>query len=570
MTVGVCLLSAAFARGKQPESLERLGQQADRARTQLERIPASHRRLLSAAAQNYFHTARHWSQMEAKLRSLEGPGAPATSRPSATLTSRTQVPSQGLAAPAILTDGRVSDPLADAATSLFAGFTQSETSTAWCGKVAVVAYNDSGSLLPSFLSGGGISFNGYSRSADEGATFQDLGFLPVSSPDVRLLGDPVAACTDPRTFYYGSLLLDFGSLTSAASVSKSTDGGVTFGDPVKAVEKSSDTHFIDKDWMAADPTNPNNLYVTYTDFDDSGSICGFDPNGDPIFRVGIELVRSIDGGDTWSAPLDIATSCDVGVQGSQVVVDDRGHIYVAWLHGLMPNNEIRLRKSTDGGASFAPAVVVTTTIGVGGPGLQGIIRSNEFPTLAVDRSNSPQNGNLYVSWNDGRFASVPDGLADDDVYAFADILFVRSADGGATFDAVPTRINHGSSTTFTDQYMPALGVDKDGILGICYYDRRRDDTNFRIDRRCAHSEDGGRHWASKKVNRVSFLSTQFQDSDVAFGYQGDYDTLAGDFLKRSPGLLGAYADNALGSQDVKSNRLRAGSDDDRGDDPDDR
>jgi len=326
----------------------------------------------------------------------------------------------------------------------------------------------------------------------------------------------------------------------------------------------------------ADPSNPKKLYLTYTDFDGSGLICGTDPvSGDPIFRVGIELVRSSDGGNTWSSPIDIATSCDPdGEQGSQVVVDDRGRVYVAWEHfpASVPNNEIRLRKSTNGGASFASPVLVTKTIPVGGNGgrqfLQGIIRVTEFPSLAVDRSRGPQKGDLYVSWNDGRFAAIPDGLAFDGVYGFSDVLFVRSTNGGATFDASPTRVNRGSATTFTDQYMPALGVDKEGTLGICYYDRRRDDTNFFIDRRCARSDDGGRHWESTRVNRKSFLSTQFQDFAIAFGYQGDYDTLTGDFLKRSSGLLGAYADNTLGSQDVKSNRLSGESDDDDDDDHD--
>ena len=565
--VGLCVLSAVVAHGERPQRLERLAQQAARARGRLERIPASHRGRLSAGAQNYMHRAQQWSQVEAKLRALGGPGAPAAPRLSVA-GRRMAAPSPGPAMSSSLTGGRVSDPWADAATSFLAGFTQSETSTAWCGNVAVVAFNDSGSLLPSLAAGGGGSFNGYSRSTDEGATFKDLGFLPISNPDAELLGDPVAACTDARTFYYASLHLDFGSSTTGASVSKSTDGGVTFGDPVAAVAKSLDSHFIDKEWMAADPTNSQRLYVTYTDFDFSGDTCGTDGNGDPIFRTGIELVKSIDGGGTWSPPLDLATSCgDDGEQGSQVVVDDHGRVFVAWEHfpAGVPYNEIRLRKSTNQGASFSSPVLVSQTIPVGGNGgrqfLQGIIRVVEFPSLAVDRSRGPQKGNLYVSWNDGRFASIPDGLAADGVYAFSDVLFVRSTDGGASFDAAPTRIHQGSSTTFTDQYMPALGVDKEGTLGICYYDRRRDDTNFFIDRRCARSDDGGHHWEGTRVNHTSFPSTQFQDFAIAFGYQGDYDTLTGDFLKRSSGLLGAYADNTLGSQDVKSNRLSGDSDD---------
>ena len=152
-TVGFCVLCAAFAHGERPP---RLGQQAARVRGRLERIPASHRSRLSAGAQNYLHRAQQWSQIEAKSQTLGGPGAPAAPRLSGA-GRRMVAPSHGPTTPSTLTDGRVSDPWADAATSFLAGFTQSETSTAWCGNVAVVAFNDSGSLDPSLAAGGGGS-----------------------------------------------------------------------------------------------------------------------------------------------------------------------------------------------------------------------------------------------------------------------------------------------------------------------------------------------------------------------------------------------------------------------------
>lgn len=57
---------------------------------------------------------------------------------------------------------------------------------------------------------------------------------------------------------------------TAISVAKSTDGGLTFGNPIVAVSKSAMTHFLDKDWMPADPTDANRIFVTYTDFDTTG------------------------------------------------------------------------------------------------------------------------------------------------------------------------------------------------------------------------------------------------------------------------------------------------------------
>ena len=195
----------------------------------------------------------------------------------------------------------MSNPNTDFLSSRVTGFTQSETSTAWCGSNVVVGFNDSGSVIETFgslLAGiNGLSVNGVALSTDEGHTFQDLGSLnPGPDPSGFLAGDPVIGCADNKTFYYSSLFESgfFPDLLTSVSVSKSTDGGATFGNPVAAASKSAFTHLLDKDWMAIDPTNPNRVFVTYTDFDGSGAVCGLDGNGFPIFRNAIEL--------NWLAP----------------------------------------------------------------------------------------------------------------------------------------------------------------------------------------------------------------------------------------------------------------------------
>src|SRR5437899_1561099 len=114
-------------------------------------------------------------------------------------------------------------------------------------------------------------------------------------------------------------------------------------------------------------TNPNRLFVTYTDFDSSGTVCGFF-GGRPIDRTGIELVRSINGGATWSAPLVIDQTCGAPfVQGSQMVVGPGGEVYVAWefFAADFVTRSLRIRRSTNNGVTFGPTAKVDDVTCVG-------------------------------------------------------------------------------------------------------------------------------------------------------------------------------------------------------------
>jgi hypothetical protein len=427
----------------------------------------------------------------------------------------------------------------------------------------VVGFNDSGSVFESLFFGpGGVSFNGIARSTNKGASFQDLGFLnPGINVENFLGGDPVLACTSATTFYYASLFAIL--TTSQISVSRSTDGGLSFEEPVPAVGKDIATHFLDKPWLAADPTNALRLYVTYTDFDLSGTLCGVDPLGFPIPRTAIELVRSTDGGATWDAPVRVEEVCAPAlVQGSQVAVGPGGRVYVAWeaLAADFLVREIALRKSPDHGVSFGARVQVSAVTPVGnGFLLQGAFRSLfDLPSLAVDRSGSgsPTHGNVYITWHDGRNLILDDVLSG--VYRYADVLLSRSNDGGATWSA-PVRVNDTIEPPRgpgTDQYQPGVAVDHTtGAVGVCFYDRRNDPHNFLIDRSCARSTDAGGSWSNLQVTHRSFAAVPAQDLLINPVYMGDYDSLASDFTGANGNFVGAFGDNSRGNPDVKANKF---------------
>src|SRR5262249_56345101 len=118
--------------------------------------------------------------------------------------------------------------------------------------------------------------------------------------------------------------------------SKPADGGGSWQPPVAAIEKDARTHFLDKDWSAVDPMNPDRILITYTDFDQSGTSgtppCGF-VAGRPILRTAIELVQSSGGGASWSRPPGLAQGCNAapavaGLAGVEVRVGKAGEVYV--------------------------------------------------------------------------------------------------------------------------------------------------------------------------------------------------------------------------------------------------
>jgi hypothetical protein len=492
-------------------------------------------------------TAGQRARLSGTLRSLaEGPVLRRT------LAQRAPLAAAGTSALTRLTGGKVSDPSLDVAYSDLTGFTQNDTSTAWCGPTVVVAYRDTRSLVASPTS----PLIGLSRSTDRGLTFEELALgLDVLAGALQATGPPAVACAGAEDVFVAVPLLDTIGAQTALVVRSSTDAGATWLG-VGVISLRTTQHILDRPALIVDPRNPQILYASYTDVDSSGAVCGAG-----VLRTGIEIARSTDGGASWTTALPVtgpAASCSPeSSYGSQLAVDGFGRVTVAWLRSGAVGAEIDIATSPEGGLAFGPAAKVAAISGVGdGVTLQGNIHIDTLPSLAIDRSGGSRNGTLYVAWNDGDTLGGVDLLG----YAFSNVLISRSTDAGLSWSAA-TRVNNtieplaappGVAGRGTDQFMPALAVDRSGAIGVCFYDRRRDTRNFLIDRECARSVDGGTHWTNLRKSAKSFSSATGQDVLLAPDDMGDRDGLASDFLQLSSGFRGAYGDNALGNADVRS------------------
>ncbi len=392
--------------------------------------------------------------------------------------------------------------------------TQSESSLARSGSVVVVGYNDSGG----FAATG--SFTGYAYSQDDGASFVDAGVLaPVAGGNN--IGDPSVVAWN-GVFFFATLATDAAG-TSFIGVSRSVSisPSVTFAAPV-LIPGLDPGGFQDKELIAVDTTGSafdGHVYVVWTEFTTAGG-------------TRILFSRSTDGGATYSTASQISSG-NSDVSGAAPYVGPNGRLDVAWEDRAA--GRIRFRSSADGGTTWGTEVTAANLTPIRNPAassacgrnaVNGNIRVNEFPSMAVDMGSGATRGNVYIA-----YGADPDGnQSSGDA---ADVFVVRSTDGGTTWSA-PMSV-HGPGTTgadgtLNDNFMPSLAVDGTGLVGVSYFDRRGDSGNRRTQLYRATSSDGGVSWTNEAVSDafdIPRLSPNF-DPAVAVCYMGDYNGSSGD------------------------------------------
>jgi hypothetical protein len=97
--------------------------------------------------------------------------------------------------------------------------------------------------------------------------------------------------------------------------------------------------------------------------------------------------------------------------------------------------------------------------------------------LAIDASTSRFKDRLYVVWPDRRSGHTQ-------------IFFASSSNAGATWTP-PRPIDDNAPNSTTDHFMANVAVNRAGIVGVMWYDRRDHPDNLGWDVRFSASLDGG-------------------------------------------------------------------------------
>jgi hypothetical protein len=331
-------------------------------------------------------------------------------------------------------------------------------------------------------------------SADGGKTWtnQDLGQVHTGWQSSN---DPsVAFSHDGRGYlcYGGFNRASNQSGQNGVFLSITTDGGATWPHKHIAViehtlPQTADSAFEDKYYVHVDTASGSphrgNVYIPWKRVINRDS------------STQIVLALSTDKGLTWLAPVNVSdrfprTSEDTtfGQSFPLARTGPDGSVHVVWNSGT--ERSIRYARSTDAGVTFTTPRILHTykTFGTASTIAQqtnhrvkGTVRAECYPSLAVDCTNGPRRGWMYLCW------------AADQV---PNIYFSRSTDGGTTW-STPV-IAHTDTTN--DQFWPWLAVDPtNGDVGIMYFDSRDDVENLLAHCYVSLSTDGGSTWIDRRV-----------------------------------------------------------------------
>ena len=297
----------------------------------------------------------------------------------------------------------------------------------------------------------------------------------LESDQTKFIGDPDCVFGLDGMAYFSTLRLRYESAEPDETlVYRSPNGGTNWEKPIVLP-------FIDREYMTIDRTSGEyrgRIYLHGNALDQM-----VDGNAKVIFT----LLRSMNGGLTFRLPVKLIPDANLESRGNGngEVLSDGTYVAVFQEEPNLkeapqarhetPVGSLKIVRTDTGGDSFTNADVVSPWYDCRGALAAGL------PMIAADHSQSPFKDRLYTVWGDKRSGHC-------------DVRFSYSADKGKTWSAsiiVNDDSDPSSPDRFADHNMPAVVVNKNGVVGISWYDRREnpDDVGWWV--RFTASLDGG-------------------------------------------------------------------------------
>jgi hypothetical protein len=340
---------------------------------------------------------------------------------------------------------------------------------------------------------------------DGGRTWHFPGVL---DPGV-FRSDPVLNAAADGTIYYCSLRVDN---TYTAEFYRSRDGGQTWEQPARFAFGG------DKQWFIVDTTSGlsrGNIYEAWS------------TNGNPYAPA--QFTRSLDGAETFENPTNLSQPRP---RWGTLDINSEGDLFIA---GTSDGGGFRVLRSRDArDPDAAPTFPDNVQVdlggnlgGFGGPNPDGLLGQ---VWVAVDRSNGPLSGNVYL------LCSVDPPGGDPQ-----DVMFARSEDGGQTWSK-PVKVNDEQPGANAWQWFGTMSVAPNGRIDVIWNDTVTNQSDV-SELRYSSSVDGGATWAPHETLGPPW------NSKVGWPQQnkiGDYYDMESDRV----GANLAYAATYNGEQDV--------------------
>ena len=335
------------------------------------------------------------------------------------------------------------------------------------------------------------------RSIDGGETWSEGAALPLDGTCC----DPTVGWSSDGTKAYTA------TLGSAVWIYRSSDGGQNWddllaetpGDPRREIGAASS----DKEYLHVDthPTSPNldNIYLTWHE-------------GNTMY-----FSRSTDFGDTWASKLNLGC-CGIG---SDITSDRSGNVYHLW--PSFNSQQMIVQKSTNGGTSFLPNVVVAATQAAFAFSIPSIENRQAFVYVAADtdRTDGPYADSIYAAWTDSTAATTETAANNH-----ARIQVAYSRDGGVSWTVVTPHETNDANTV--DRWHPWLAVAADGAVHVVFYDTRRDATRTSVDFFHSVSTNGGQSFGAPE--RLTTVQSPNITNTFEFGDYNGLDVVVGRLL----------------------------------------
>jgi hypothetical protein len=376
------------------------------------------------------------------------------------------------------------------------------------------------------LENGGADGIGWARSRDGGRTWR-AGLLPSltasSTPAGRfdVATDPVVAYDAVhRQWLIGTLAVADGHATLL--VSRSQDAQ-SWSAPIVIDSPAEEP---DKEWLVCDNGAGSRFrgrcYLAYMNF----------------AADELRIRSSTDGGRTWRTSTAAATGArsTAVVNGAQPVVRPNGDLVVVIsAFGALDgrDNRVLAVRSTDGGATFEPAVTVS---GLDEAPILGL------RTGALTAVDGGPDGTLYATWSDCRFRECERN----------DIVLATSRDGVRWSEPAVVPTGAVVADDAVDYFLPAVAASRAGRkVAVLYHSLRQPDycgaeCSATIDVWLVESADGGRNWgAPRRLNAESMRLPWLARSTLG-SFLGDYVSVS--YASGAPVPVFALASPPVGGE----------------------